>query len=154
MGNNFCACLTKERHWKVILEIHRDFTHMADEDFEATGVLFGDGAVDRIQKWLEALKHSEELNSLFRRAGLQEGVIQQWKEVLPGARISTILHFQLRMRNIGHLYPSLSVQDGENLHCKRPQHPKRFHIKFRPKGRIFYAWSQSARVTTNTYLCF
>ena len=30
--------------------LNKDLAHMADEDFESTGVLFGVGAIDRIEK--------------------------------------------------------------------------------------------------------
>ena len=53
---NFYARLTKERRRKVLVGIHKDLSHMADEEFDANDVLFGEGAVDRIQKWSDALK--------------------------------------------------------------------------------------------------
>ena len=54
-GNVF-ARLTKEKRHKVFTAIHKDLTHMADEEFKATDVLFGEDVVDRVKKRHDALK--------------------------------------------------------------------------------------------------
>ena len=48
MGNVF-ARLTKERRRKVLVGIHNDLAHMADEEFKASDVLFGEDVVERVK---------------------------------------------------------------------------------------------------------
>ena len=67
MGN-FFARLTKERRRKALLGLNKDLAHMADEDFEATGVLFGVGAIDRIEKRSGVLKSLRRVKQPFRGA--------------------------------------------------------------------------------------
>ena len=55
MGNVF-ARLTKERRRKVLMGIHKDLAHMADEEFKASDVLFGEDVVERVKKRHDALK--------------------------------------------------------------------------------------------------
>ena len=55
MGNIFC-CLTKERHRKVLVGIHKDLAHMADKEFKQADVLFGEDVVERVKKRHDALK--------------------------------------------------------------------------------------------------
>ncbi len=71
MGN-FFARLTKERRRKVLLGLHKDLAHMANEDIaEAKGVLFGEGAADRIQKRSDVLKSLRKAKQPFRKGGAQ-----------------------------------------------------------------------------------
>ena len=48
MGNMFSR-LTKERRHKVLVGVHKDLAHMADEEFKQTDVLFGEDVVERVK---------------------------------------------------------------------------------------------------------
>jgi len=70
LGNCY-ARFSQERRRKILLGINSQLGHMADEDFESSEVLFGEGAVDRIQKRAEALKTLRRVKQPFRQGGAQ-----------------------------------------------------------------------------------
>ena len=71
LGNSF-ARLSQESRRKVLTGINSQLGHMAEEVFEPSGdVLFGDGAVDRIQKRTEAIKTLQKAKQPFRQGGVQ-----------------------------------------------------------------------------------
>ena len=70
-GNVF-ARLTKERQRNALMVIHKDLTHMADEEFKATDVLFGEDVVDRIKKRHEALRTLRKVKQPFQKVSSQK----------------------------------------------------------------------------------
>ena len=70
LGNCF-ARFSQERRRKVLVGINSQLGHMAEEVFESPDVLFGDGAVDRIQKRAEAIKTLQKVKQPFRQGGVQ-----------------------------------------------------------------------------------
>ena len=71
MGNVF-ARLTKERRRKVLMGIHKDLAHMADEEFKASDVLFGEDVVERVKKRHDALKTLRTVKQPFQKGGAQK----------------------------------------------------------------------------------
>ena len=70
MGNAF-ARFSQERRRKILVGINSQLGHMADEDFDSSDVLFGEGAVDRIKKRTEAIKTLQRVKQPFRQGGAQ-----------------------------------------------------------------------------------
>ena len=44
--------ISKERHRKVLVGIHKDLAHMADKEFKQTDVLFGEDVVERVKRYM------------------------------------------------------------------------------------------------------
>ena len=70
VGNTF-AHFSQERRRKILVGINSQLGHMADEAFDSSDILFGEGAVDRIKKSDEAIKTLQKANQPFRRGGAQ-----------------------------------------------------------------------------------
>ena len=70
LGNSF-ACFSQERRRKILVGINSQLEHMAEEEFEPSDVLFGEGAVDRIQKRAEVIKTLQKAKQPFRQGGVQ-----------------------------------------------------------------------------------
>ena len=70
LGNSFVR-LSQERRRKILVGINSQLGHMAEEVFEPSDVLFGEGAVDRIQKRAEAIKTLQKAKQPFRQGGVQ-----------------------------------------------------------------------------------
>ena len=71
MGNIFSR-LTKERRRKVLVGIHKDLAHMADEEFKQADVLFGEDVVERVKKRHDALKTLRSVKQPFQKGGAQK----------------------------------------------------------------------------------
>ena len=71
MGNMFSR-LTKERRRKVLVGIHKDLAHMADEEFKQADVLFGEDVVERVKKRHDALKTLRSVKQPFQKGGAQK----------------------------------------------------------------------------------
>ena len=79
MGNMFSR-LTKERRRKVLVGIHKDLAHMADEEFSQTDALFGEDAVERVKKRHDALKTLRSVKQPFQKGGAQKrGCFGRWE---------------------------------------------------------------------------
>jgi hypothetical protein len=70
LGNCF-ARFSQERKRKILLAINSQLDHLADEEFELSDTLFGEGAVDRIQKRVDTLKTLQKAKQPFRQSGMQ-----------------------------------------------------------------------------------
>ena len=66
------ARLTKERRRKALMGIHKDLAHMADEEFKASDVLFGEDVVKRVKKRHDALKTLRAVKQPFQKGGAQK----------------------------------------------------------------------------------
>ena len=69
-GNVF-ARLIKRMRRKALTAIHKDLAHMANEEFQATVVLFGEDVVDRVKKRHNASRMLRKAKQAFPKGGAQ-----------------------------------------------------------------------------------
>ena len=70
MGNTF-ACFFQERR-KMVVGINSQLGHMANEDFDSSDIIFGEGTVDCIKKRVKAIKTLQKVKQPFRQGSAQE----------------------------------------------------------------------------------
>ena len=71
MGNMFSR-LTKERRRKVLVGIHKDLAHMADEEFKKADVLFDKDVVERVKKRHDVVKSFRSVKQPFQKGSGQK----------------------------------------------------------------------------------
>ena len=72
LTGNIFSRLTKERRRKVLVGIHKDLAHMADEEFKQADVLFGEDVVERVKKRHDTLKTLRSVKQPFQKGGAQK----------------------------------------------------------------------------------
>ena len=72
LTGNIFSRLTKEGRRKVLVGIHKDLAHMADEEFKQADVLFGEDVVERVKKRHDALKTLRSVKQPFQKNSAQK----------------------------------------------------------------------------------